>query len=179
MRKIFCLLVFVTLAASASAQITWNAKGGLGLANCHGDADTKSVFVAKAGVGIEKPLSADWSLMPSLELAWKGAQEKNWDNRIDLLYLQIPVVAAYRLNLSDSWNMTLKAGPYFAYNVYAKDSDGQGDLENKYDAGLDVGIDFEYHKFVFGLEYEYGLVSMFKDVSIKTSAFYATVGWKF
>lgn len=36
---------------------------------------------------------------------------KQRDEQLDIFYLQIPVLAAYRLNLSDNWNMTLKAGP--------------------------------------------------------------------
>ena len=118
MKKLMFLLMVAFAAMSASAQITWNAKAGLGVAHCWGDADDMSShFVGKIGAGIEKPLTSDWSLMPSLEIAWKGAKE-NWEEygekgegTIDLLYLQIPVLAAYRLNINDSWNMTLKAGP--------------------------------------------------------------------
>ena len=202
MKKFFSLLVFTALTVYASAQITWNAKGGIGIANCYGDeVDTKSHIVGKIGVGLEKPLAADWSLMPSLEIAWKGAKYEEsgsgykFEQNLNTLYIQIPVVAAYRLNLSDSWNMTIKAGPYFAYGIsgsmseslsgnYGNDnadydifSDGDA---NRFDAGLDIGIDFECHSFVFGLEYEHGFVNFApEDGNIKNSAFYATIGWKF
>lgn len=174
-------------AFSASAQITWNAKGGLGVAHCWGDSDgLKSHFVGKIGAGIEKPFTSNWSLMPSLEVAWKGCEFDG--GKVDILYLQIPVVAAYRLNLTDSWNMALKAGPYIGVGVYGKVSGDEGGSANlfsnggkRFDLGLDLGVDFEYHRFVFGVEYELGFLPLLSEGSskIRNAAFYATVGYKF
>lgn len=195
MKRLLSLVCVSMLAIAASAQITWNAKAGAGLATLWGsDADgAKPHFVAKAGVGIEKPLSANWSLMPSFEVAWKGFKidESNFEATADFLYLQIPIVAAYRLNLSSDWNMTLKAGPYVAYAVYdhykslesyggwSKSSSGSTDIK-KFDAGIDVGVDFEYHRFVFGVEGEMGFLSLVgSEAKINNLAFYATVGYKF
>ena len=105
----------------ASAQITWNAKLGAGVSSCttSGDAEIKSHFVGKIGIGIEYPLSANFSLMPSLEFAMKGAKDDK-SNELNSNYLQVPVMGAYRINLNDSWNLTIKAGPYFAYGLSAK-----------------------------------------------------------
>ena len=189
MKRLFSLVCVAMLTIAASAQITWNAKAGFGAATCWGD-DTnnlKTHTVAKIGVGLEYPLNQNWSLMPSLEFALKGFEIKDpgLNTKLDLYYLQIPVVAAYRINLSDSWNMTLKAGPYVGYAVSDKFEliyNGQkqtGDAGvKKFDAGLDAGVDFEYHRFVFGAEYEIGFLDMY-DMSIKNMAFYVTVGWKF
>ncbi len=209
MKKILLLAVMAVAAVSASAQITWNAKGGVGFATCWGDAeDIGSHFVGKIGAGIEKPISSNWSIMPSLEVAWKGAKEtfkedkETYKGQLDIFYLQIPVLAAYRINLSDNWNTTLKVGPYVAcaltghmkekyesnytgvekdkINIF-KDEDGDGAIAQRFDAGIDVGVDFEYHRFVFGVEYELGFVSITKSDygTLRNGAFYATVGWKF
>lgn len=181
MKRFFSLVCISMLAIAASAQITWNAKGGIGLATCYGDADgLKSHFVGKAGIGIEKPINANWSLMPSLEFAIKGVED-DFSQKIsyNFYYLQIPVMAAYRINLSEQWNTTLKVGPYFAYQI-ANDVEN-GDGIKKFDAGLDVGVDFEHGRFVCGAEIEWGLTSLYEayDQSIKNLAFYVTVGWKF
>lgn len=191
MKKLFCL-VFVTLCTiTISAQVTWNFKGGVGIATCWGDVSgLESHFVGKLGVGIEKPLSSNWSLMPSLEIAWKGAEyDDGFESEVlDLFYAQIPIVAAYRFNLNDSWNLTLKAGPYFALGIYGNDKYSYGDYNegvdifsvggvNRFDAGLDAGIDFECHRYVFGVEGEIGFLDMID--SIKNLAFYLTVGYKF
>ena len=178
----FAFAVAMTMASSA--QITWNVKAGVGAATVWGsDADdAKLHLVGKAGVGLEKPLSANWSLMPSLEIAWKGLKYNDYDANIDILYVQIPIVAAYRTNLSTDWNLTFKAGPYFAYSVYdhfkVSRYIGTNELDKKFDAGLDVGLDFEHHRFVFGVEAEMGFLKLADD-DIKNLAFYATIGYKF
>lgn len=201
MKKFLFLFISFFAMISASAQITWNLKGGVGVATCFGDAEgSKSHFVGKIGGGIEKAFTPNWSIMPSLEVAWKGtkfnysgygASEKE---TVDILYLQIPVLAAYRINLSDNWNMTVKAGPYFAVGVWGNvsydynDDYGHSDSgnenifdedTNRFDVGLDLGIDFERRRFVFGVEYEVGAISIVKGVSLHNSAFYATIGYKF
>lgn len=192
MKKLFSLVSVALFAITASAQITWNAKGGVGLATCYGDAEgIKSHFVGKIGAGIEKPFAKNWSVMPSLEIAWKGAEEKikdiDIDATLDMFYLQVPVVAAYRINMNDSWNITLKAGPYFAYGIsgdYKQKGCESVDIfdskkadAKRFDAGLDVGVDFEYHRFVFGAEYELGLIEWAEG--LKNAAAYVTVGYKF
>lgn len=210
MKKLFVLVCAMTMTMAASAQITWNAKLGGGLAFCAGmndEGDTKAKFVGKIGVGIEAPLSANFSLMPSLEFAMKGAKwsmseyysgyNVDGEETLSPLYIQIPVLGAYRLNLNDDWNMTLKAGPYFAYGIsgkvksegsvsgysYSEDEDMFSDLDAKrFDAGIDVGIDFEYHRFVVGLEFERGFISFAPDdadINVYNQALYLTVGYKF
>lgn len=193
MKKVLFLLIMVVAGLSASAQITWNVKGGVGLAKCWGDAeDLQSHFVGKIGAGLEKPLSSNWSLMPSLEVAWKGAEEEYGNEKLslDLFYVQIPILAAYRLNVNERWNITFKAGPYFALCAIGRIHTPGEDYDffddefalggNRLDVGLDVGLDFEYHRFVFGLEYEAGFISIQKgEYSLKNSAYYATVGYKF
>ncbi len=203
MKRFLSLLCVASLALAASAQITWSAKGGIGFANCtSSDHSMDSRMVGRIGVGIEKPLTPEWSIMPSLEFAMKGAKfsesEKgygdsySYEENVSLYYLQIPVLAAYRLNLNDSWNMTLKAGPYLAFGVGGKikssyESDGYDESEEtevfnvceRFDFGFDLAADLEYHRYVFGLEYEFGLTSILKEDDIRNGAFYITVGYKF
>ena len=209
MKKLLTTAIALAVGLTASAQITWNVKLGGGMAMCSsdGDGDMKGKIVGKIGVGIEKPLSTNFSLMPSLEIALKGTK---WEDEmyyggynVDVeetyspIYVQIPILAAYRFNISNDWNLTLKAGPYCAYgitgDVTAKASiDGLSDSESqdmfsdldakRFDAGVDVGVDFEYHRFVFGLEYERGFISFAPsdaDVKIYNQAAYVTVGYKF
>jgi len=208
MKKLFVLMVAMTMTMAASAQITWNVKLGGGFAICAGGAnegDMKARFVGKVGFGLEKPFSANFSLMPSVELALKGTKwsyrESGYshDETYSPLYVQIPILGAYRFNLNDDWNLTLKVGPYFAYGISGgvdakasyngSSASGNRDLfsdlnAKRFDAGIDVGVDFEYHRFVFGLEYERGFVSFapsngYAKVNIYNQAVYATVGYKF
>ena len=217
MKRLLILVFAMSMTIAVTAQITWNAKLGGGFAMCVSDNkkdDLKSKFVGKIGVGIEKPLSANFSLMPSLEVAMKGTR---WlyrdDNYIDNngfsyeetlspIYIQIPLLGAYRFYLDGYWNLTLKLGPYFAYGIGGKiEGSGNGNTDNvsyttstngdmfsdrygtkqRFDAGVDVGLDFEYHRFVFGIEYERGFVSYstyYMNSDIINQAAYITIGYK-
>lgn len=212
MKRLLGLVCGVMLTIAASAQITWNVKAGGGIATMWGGdlENVKPHVVAKIGVGLEKPFSSNFSLMPSIEVAWKGVKNSftdyewnyyvddyfviDYTENVDLLYIQIPVVAAYRFNISDNWNLTLKGGPYVAYNIYnhykvdlsmydinydSESVSNKMDIK-KFDAGLDVGIDIEYHRFVFGVEGEMGFLSLLGgDAKVNNLAFYATIGYKF
>ena len=194
MKKIFSLAAMLMLAMVASAQITWNVKGGIGFSACYGEKGLKSHMVGKAGVGIEYALSTNFSLMPSVEVAIKGCEfdkdiygvaDNGNAETLEITYLQIPVLGAYRFNLNDSWNITAKAGPYFAYGVDGKFKELNKDLykdtdAKRFDVGADVGVDFEYHRFVFGVEFEIGFTNMSAgNGKVKNEAFYLTVGYKF
>lgn len=190
MKKIFCLMFVAFIAMAAQAQITWNAKAGIGFAKCNADEiTTKNALVWKAGVGLEKPLSANWSIMPSLEFAMKGSKyDYGEEDELSLSYIQIPVLAAYRFHVNNSLNMVLKAGPYVAYaikgdfeghDIFEDDPDTGEAMGKRFDFGLDLGVDLEYQRYVVGFEYEYGFTSIEKDWETKTSAMYLTIGYKF
>ena len=202
MKRVFLIVCVGMMSLVASAQLTWNVKAGLGTAWCPTDEDgisKKTHVVGKLGVGLEKPFTQNFSVMPSLELALKGTKwklvdlDETFEQQVNLTYLQIPILGAYRFNLNDSWNIVAKAGPYFAYALSGnvkEDSDEydifdktemEGDTANRFDAGIILGADFEYHRFVAGVELEYGLTNIvdWGQVDVKNVAGYITVGYKF
>lgn len=103
-------------------------------------------------------------------------------------YIQVPVLAAYRINLTNKWNLTLKAGPYLACALSGR---AKSDIENfnifgdegagrRVDVGFDFGLDCEYQRYVFGVEYELGFLDMVNNgYKMKNAAFYVTIGYKF
>lgn len=169
MKKLLLLTCVAFMSLMASAQVTWNAKAGAGYGRG---------FCAKVGVGPEIHLSDKWSIMPTLEGAYKYV-DSDFDGA-NCWYVQIPVNAAYRITLSDAMNMKIKVGPYFAYMV---DDRTPSFLDTKkFDAGLDIGIDFEVRHFVFGVEAEYGFITPGESDKFDVAnniAFYATIGWRF
>ena len=201
MKKVVLLLSVLFVCMIASAQVTFNCKGGFGISTLAGrDADGSKIKTGwKIGVGLEKPLSANWLLMPTLEFKQKGAQykEDGFEDKLTLQYIQLPIMVAYRTRLNDNLNLTLKAGPYFAYGISGKEKfvevyngnydEGENDFfgshTNRFDCGAAVGVDFEYHRFVVGLEGEYGFISLYKDedgpIKVYNVGAYVTVGYKF
>lgn len=201
MKRFSMFLVSVLVCLFASAQLTWNVKAGAGWAMLR-DGDIKyqkGKLGWKIGVGVEKPLSANWLIMPSLEFKQKGtyfgSSDPSYNTVYYMYYLQSPILGSYRIRLSDEVNMTLKVGPYFAYMLSGKRKyTVQGityeedifdseffDLGRRFDVGLLLGVDFEYHRFVLGTEFEYGLLPCLKDSLSKAynMALYATFGYKF
>lgn len=200
MKRFSMFLVSVLVCLFASAQLTWNVKAGAGWATVRGgDSEyQKGKLGWKIGVGIEKPLSANWLIMPSLEFKQKGTYFGSSDPSNKLVYymyyLQSPILGSYRIRLSDEVNMTLKVGPYLAYMLSGKRNytlqgityeedifDSELGFGRRFDVGLLLGVDFEYHRFVLGTEFEYGLLPCLKDYLSKAynMALYATFGYKF
>lgn len=200
MKRIFTLACVAMLTLCASAQVTFNAKLGGGMSwapisekgSDFTPSDNKGLFVGKIGFGAEIPVSQNFSVMPSLELAMKGGkyEAKNdyetTSDKLNVTYLQIPVMAAYRLSLNDRLNMTLKAGPYFAYGLSGNmkitedninngtetekidifsDKEMGGKAADRFDVGGILGVDFEYHHFVVGAELECGFTDMYKETT--------------
>lgn len=202
MKKLLFVLSLVLVSITASAQITWNVKVGGGISTIFTEEEgIGAKFGWKVGVGIEKPIAANWLIMPTLEFKQKGAsldfENSRGDNSIlHAYYIQLPVMAAFRTSLSDEVNLTLKAGPYFAYGIsgnnkyevdgYEYELDLFGDEEDSYagkrfEVGAMVGADVEYHRFVFGVEAEYAFTNLFPDFMYTYNNFgaYVTVGYKF
>lgn len=204
MKKHLVIVTLMLMSIMAQAQVTWNIKAGFGLSQAVGlnsEGNSKPKFVFKGGVGAEIPFKKNFMLMPSFEYANKGAKwehkEVGLDATINMHYLQIPVLLAYRIPVKAS-NLTFKAGPYFAYaisgNLKYKTTDAETILEGtdninlfkndaggkRFDVGIDAGIDLEYHSFVIGVEYERGFSKMVDAGShVNNSAFYMTLGYKF
>lgn len=135
------------------------------------------------------------------------------------LYLQLPVLIAARLNLGRNYSASLSAGPYIAYGIggktsgetdrYDYDSSHHGGnnyhfridtfgsmLDDKmgnirFDAGLMLGINIEYQRFIFGAELQWGMIKVnkqinsvlsyyeFDEISPKNLASFFTVGYRF
>lgn len=206
MKKVFFVLSMLLVTAFVHAQITWNVKGGVGVSTMRmsdSESDTKSKAVWRLGLGIETPITNNLLFMPSLEIATKGTKivdsEVDWtfDRDVSVTYIQIPLLLAYRIPV-ESQNLTLKVGPYFAYGVscsgtYKEIYGGQifdgtvstfSDMgAERFDAGVTVGIGYEYRRFELGVEYEYGLANVIDidedNLKVNNGAFYVTLGYKF
>lgn len=183
MKKGLIFVLFALVSIVSYSQISWNAKVGMNLSNLTGDADTDLKVGFQAGVGMEYQFTELWSLQPSLMYTTKGAKFDG--EKINPLYLELPVFAAARLPIADSQNIVLKAGPYFAYGVGGKAAgvkvfDKDGLDANRFDFGLGFGVAYEIDRIFVDLTGEFGLTK-FNDVSgsPKNINFAIGVGYKF
>lgn len=196
----------------SNSQISWRVNAGFGGANITGDdmeddASLKPSY--KLGIGIEMPLGRNWLLMSSLEYKLKGCKWNeeggnfSFKEDISLHYLQLPVMGAYRLNFRDDMNLTFKAGLYVAYGLKGEmkitetydgmteketynlfnGEDDENDELKRFDSGVITGIDFEYKRFMVGLEADFGFINLLKhdeeDISIYNGTVFFSVGYRF
>lgn len=98
-------------------------------------------------------------------------------------YLHLPVTVGYRIRLADDWALTPKVGAYMAVGLQAKGkvaaSDPFGQLVlgtsdlfkdsqlrvdyrpfDRFDGGLQFGLDLSFRKFRLGVGYQLGLAHM-------------------
>ncbi|MDR0894929.1 MAG: PorT family protein [Prevotellaceae bacterium] len=176
-KMLLALLCMVTIMASA--QVSWNAKAGLNLSNMRGEGESGDLKVGyNLGVGMEYAFNERWSLQPSLSLTAKGTRESDGGTTVQLnaVYLELPVMAALRVPVSDRVNLVFGLGPYVAYGVGGKvsvSSDGVdisintfGETEGlasgmrRFDAGLALGVSVEMGKFSIRLDEQLGLANV-------------------
>lgn len=159
---------------------------------------TNMKFSFKKGISCDIGLSEDFSIIPGLEFVVKGCQTKNSDETIDMWYIQIPVLAARKIDVSNSTKLAFKIGPYVSYgflgssvdsyyinifdgNVYSHkinvfDSDEGG--FTRLDLGVIAGISFEVDDWMIGFEYSHGIGKLRSNVSAYNQAFGLVFGFK-
>jgi len=154
------------------------------------DSDKKAKAGLIAGISMEYAMTDNFYLQSGLMFTIKGMKlegtsmwipsgETRWKQTVNMQYLQIPLMAAYKFNISSNTKLFVQAGPYFAYGI-----GGSSKLKNKYydlgdkepdeekfstfgneglkrfDFGLTGGIGVEFGDIIVGLSYEHGLIDI-------------------
>lgn len=216
--KTSLLAIFLLIGVVANAQeqpLTFGVKAGMNLSNLSGDGvegtDAKVGF--NVGLTVDYALTQDLFLMSGLEFTTKGAKASFSDSyegvnaemniTINSMYLQLPVHAGYKFDVSEGMKLNLHAGPYVAYGIGGKSKtkikgdiagrdinlEPEGDVDmfgdkgmaNRFDFGLGLGVGAEFGKFGVGLGYDLGLTNIAKDSKekVRNMNAYLTVGYKF
>lgn len=141
--KIVLSLVFIIGMAQVYAQktesISFRVRGGVNFQNVNGrdGFDNKLENKLKAGfhVGatVDVPIATDFAVQSGLLLSTKGAKWKSTNNKLNISYLEIPIMFVHTPKLGSS-RLLLGVGPYLAF--------GLGGKYNK-ESGTDEDIDFK------------------------------------
>lgn len=190
-------MAMAVLAGMAQSPLSFHGKAGIGTSHFHGkhsSSDTKIAY--KAGVGAEYTLNKTWVLQSALEFVSIGGKDEishMGNAKINELYLQIPLMVAARLHLGKDYHASLSVGPYAAIGVAGKSSgevydysggsmqggyrfkiDTFGSMvdgkmgNNRFDAGVALGLAFEYRRFIIGAETQVGLVKVNEQINQMT-----------
>lgn len=153
MKKFLMTAVLGMFALAGFSQVKWDARVGMNFSNITKDSEAKALPGFNLGVGMDYGFSENWSLQSGLIISSKGYKIKDY-SKDRPIYLDIPILAAYKFNISDNTKFVINAGPYLAFGLGGK---------CKYDEGEDVKIFKDYDKkkgwkrFDLGIQYGIGL----------------------
>jgi len=190
--KISFLLALVTMAAtSVQAQVSFGIRAGVNFSNVNGkDAaddklENKLLPGFNAGVNVEIPVADEFFVQPGLLFTTKGAKAKEGDGKTTIGYIELPINFLYKPELGTG-KLLLGVGPYVAYGVTGKVSDGDdsesikfkskstaidyasegGRMLKPFDAGANVLVGYEFsNKLSAQLNAGLGLVNMTPKLS--------------
>lgn len=176
--------------------------------------DFKNLVGFKIGVIYDWGLSEAFYIQPGLYFTMRGGkwdekeEDYKWEEKWKMNYLQIPILASYRIALSDNVKWHFNAGPYVAcglggkvkweesydgkkekgdYKIFGTadedDEDEKGGLK-RFDAGLSFGTGVSINKFYIGLSYDLGLANIadkkeWEDNKFRNRNFSIGIGYNF
>ena len=206
MKKLVLTVLFGMIAMVGFSQVRWNAEFGMTLSNMTKLDDAKALPGFKLGVGMDYAFTDMWSLKSGLFFNSTGymTKRKGYKTTIRPTYMEIPIMAAINLPITENVKFVVNAGPYIAIGIGGKykqhwDSgdDGKvfsGDngvdaMMNRFDLGLQYGVGVELaERYLISLNGQNGFINPFnrdqinKDgdkISPKNMNFAISVGYLF
>ena len=187
--KFLLLAAFCVLAIAANAQFSIGVKGGLNVSSIEefGPYSLDAKAGVHAGIMAQYMFNKNMGIESGLYYSMMGGKEKEKDydnpNRIDDYkalanpsYLQVPLYAIYKFDLSEDLLLYPSLGIYLGYGLSGKidikgiengaditlKDDFFNDDNNRFDIGAGAGFNIQYKKVVFGLGYEQGFMKINK-----------------
>lgn len=173
-------------------------RAGLNVASLTGDLgedmDSKCGFVG--GISADFAIMESFYINSGVFISMNGAKydKDGYELTFNPMYIKIPVMASYRYNFNENLQWQLNFGPYFAFGVsgdskekedgeeYKTDFFGDDDDQcggKRFDMGLGIGTGVTWDKIFFGIQYDFGMTKVVKDVKGKNSTFSVSVGYNF
>ena len=142
MKKFLMTAVLGMFALAGFSQVKWDAKVGMNFSNVTKYDDAKALPGFQLGVGMDYGFSESWSLQSGLLISSKGYKIE--DVKVRPIYLDIPILAAYKFNISDNTKFVINAGPYLAFGLGGKAKDDNFDLTYIIHSGFISGYQNRY-----------------------------------
>ncbi|MCD7900964.1 MAG: PorT family protein [Bacteroides sp.] len=186
------LLVASTTVKAQDNFVTLGVKGGLNLSDYSGDIPkTKSVLKYQFGITADFALTNDIYIISGLEFQTKGTKSRPHgipNVKYNPMYLQLPVHAAYKIDIAPGHRFVVEAGPYLAYGIGGKMkgtdkvSIFHDDRFKRFDFGVGGALGWEFGRhIVLKSGYDFGLVDVcdVKGIKAKNMNGYVTLGYRF
>ena len=176
MKKLVLTMLFGLIALAGYSQVRWDAQFGMNFSNMTKLDDSKALPGFKLGLGMDYAFTDVWSLKSGLMFESKGwkYKEDEYKDTYRPIYLQIPVMAAWKATITEGIKFVANAGPYFAVGLGGKNKehwDGGEDYKlfgsdgydmKRFDLGIQWGIGVELgEKYMVNFTGENGFISPF------------------
>ena len=156
---LLCLLIVggIFFELKAQEEMYWGLRGGLNLSNIHEktDVDVTADWENRAGfrlgMVIGAPLKGKLYIEPGIYFTTLGMKYKDDKDemKLNINYLQIPILLTFRPHIGENTRLHLSAGPYVACGVGGKMKFNKGKVDI-----------FSIKRFYIGMGYDLGLVNI-------------------
>jgi hypothetical protein len=202
--RLTAVIAMLAIVTAVSAQVSLGIKGGVNMSNFVYDdeVDDKNPKIGfNIGLAADVDFAPTMALQTGLFLSTKGFKTVN--DAIDaeytenLMYLQLPLHLAYKVDVTPGSRIVFHAGPYAAYGVGGSRDAKVGNLSGEwdvdkifgdadgqykpFDAGLGLGVGAEMGAFLIDLGWDMGMVNISNrdNGNTKNQNAYLSVGYKF
>ena len=194
MKKIMMIAAMMIAALGVNAQnevgqFSVMPKAGINISSLTKDDGAKSKVGFVGGLEFAYGAAKNFEVTAGVLYSMQGAKIKNTDAKINMDYINIPILAQYYIVKG----LAVKAGVQVGFNTSAKvKGDGLDvtvkdfyalggiDTDSKtVDFSIPVGLSYEYAHVVLDARYNIGVTKAFKDADPKHSVFQITLGYKF
>ena len=166
-------------AQNEVGQFSLMPKAGINIANVTKADNAKSKIGLAVGVEAAYGVAKNFELTAGLLYSMQGAKADGTDAKINMDYLNIPILAQYYLIKG----LAVKAGVQVGFNTSAKVKigDESADIDGKksVDFSIPVGLSYEIANVVLDARYNIGMTKMFEGADSKNSVIQITLGYKF
>ena len=202
MKKLLLTVVLGLCTLAGFSQAKFDVHAGMSMANItNSEADLKIGY--SVGVGMDYAITDMWAFQTGLNFTSKGCKDsaEGLKAKLNPVYLDIPLLAAIKLPISEGNTFVINAGPYVGVGLGGKMTieeegaevgaklfkkiDGADEaMMNRFAVGLQYGVGFELgYRYLLNLTGQYGFTNMIKDSwaheNNKNLAFLITVGYRF
>lgn len=198
MKRIYLFIVMVILGLNVHAQDNgFGVRAGVNIASM---TNYNSKVGFHVGGMYRLQLLSDMPLFfePGLELQFKGGKltQSGASNTLNLVYVEVPAMIAYRFRINDKWAIQPAVGPFFSFGVsgtvkqsymgqnQSADLFGSNGGLKRGDVGLKIALGALISRVYFGIGYDLSFINMPKnytkgDQKLRNGSFYISAGYNF
>lgn len=189
MKKLLLGLALVLVSTFCRAQIV--VEGGYNMTKLCGS-EYRFLPGFYLGGGYDAKVNDSFYISPKLLFASNGTNDNiaaGVKVTVHVYMLELPVLASFRMNVSDVGKIHLNVGPYIGLGLFGKTKvkvDGktltsENTLEHgakRFDYGARVGVAYEQNRFIYSINFKQSVTD--KDIwNSKSIGLSAGIGYKF